>query len=302
MKKGVVIALACLLLFSACGQQTEKPENSEKPQETVGPIMQEEKVSSLYDSPNNGSEGAGGNNSESNEERLIRIAKNVCADLYHTTQEGGLQIRQPEYQGNECHIYTYTPGNTGPTLFVEFIFDVGGNAETAIADFWGERTAFRSSDYDKSGEKSAEPKLKEQKSQDAIGQIQHWYAQTEQNASKLEGEVFGTSASAYWLDGELVKAEYYIVTDVLDGTLTGTGYTLTCYYQDATPYFAHVLGYGKLADLDVILYFWDGKIIRWFGKDGQHEGSNAEYEKYYDQTLQEYDNVQKARGGGIPIK
>ena len=150
-----------------------------------------------------------------------------------------------------------------------------------------------------SSETTVEAKQPAQSNEEAIAQIQYWYAQTEQNASKLVEEVFGTSACAFWLNEELVKAEYYVVTDVLDGTASGTGYTMTCYYHGAKPYFAQVVGYGKSADLDVIMYFWDGKIIRWFDKDGQHEGSCAEYVQYYDKALKEYDNVQKSHGGGI---
>lgn len=153
-----------------------------------------------------------------------------------------------------------------------------------------------------SSKSPANTKQPAQTNEDVIAQIQYWYAQTEQNASKLEEEVFGTSACAYWQSGQLVKAEYYVVTDVNDGTISGTGYTLTCYYHDAKPYFAHVVGYGKSAGLDVIMYFWNGKIIRWFDNNGQHEGDNAEYEKYYDRALEEYDNVQAAHGGGVTVQ
>ena len=241
----------------------------------------------------------GTNISKIDTERLIQIVRNICATEFNATPSNGFQVKSPEYEGNECIILTYMPGFSGPTLFLSFTLNLDDNPETIVADWWGEKYEFRLSDYDYSPEEATPV----QSSIYPASLISEWYHEIEfEYYDQLEEEGFGDAACAYWLNGDLVKVDVFVVTDVMN--VNTSGYTSTYYYHGATPYLAHLDGYGNQEYLDVIICFWNGEILSWTGKDGiEHDGSNAEYEIFYSKALEEYQNVMKAHGsGGIGIK
>lgn len=137
----------------------------------------------------------------------------------------------------------------------------------------------------------------EKTNQEAVAQIERWYAELQNNVTHLEEEAYAAAAASSWLNGELLIAETYEEWEY--------GFTRTYYYKDAIPYMAHIVGGRPEEQVDVYLYLWDGSIIRWFERDGiPHDGSYKEYEGIYDQALTEYQNVQDAhkRGIGIPMQ
>ena len=105
---------------------------------------------------------------------------------------------------------------------------------------------FRLSDYDTHTTAPAPT----QPSQYPSDIVFNWYSELElEYADQLEAEGYGDAAASYWLNGELAKADIFVVTDVFD--VIPSGYTSTYYYHGTTPYLAHIVGYGKEENLDV---------------------------------------------------
>ena len=127
-----------------------------------------------------------------------------------------------------------------------------------------------------------------------IAQIKAWYSELVDATPEVF--YYGDAAAAFWLNGNLVKGEIYELIDPESVDVTWIQYEY--YYHDSDVYFAHIIGYGNRSDLDLRLYFWEGRLIRWIEKDGvKHDSSHESYQQYYEDATWHFAALTEKRMG-----
>lgn len=105
---------------------------------------------------------------------------------------------------------------------------------------------------------------------EAIQHIKDRYYSTQEILDSCATKRFGTSATGYYLNGELVMLKEYPLTESSDTEYVSGDYDLVnctkwCYYDGSELYF--IFTYNAENGDEYRLYYYDGELIRWIGPD-----------------------------------
>lgn len=111
-----------------------------------------------------------------------------------------------------------------------------------------------------------------------IQQIRSWY-QGIVNSPNLQTTTYGTSATVYRLNGQVVSIAEYIQLDTNEPPAAAT---VHYYYHNGTPFFVFI-EYEHYTYEEVRLYFVNGQLIRWIIDDNSPKDNvaNAQWQAYY---------------------
>lgn len=121
-----------------------------------------------------------------------------------------------------------------------------------------------------------------------IEQIRTWYREIVNNPN-LQSTVYGTSATVYRNNGQVVCIEeYHQLNDAMDPAMA----TVHFYYHNGTPFFIFI-EYENYQYDEVRLYFVDGQLIRWIINDNAPNDNipSAQWQPYYTDAVNALNNL-----------